>query len=96
MPGDTVSGVDSVLVDRQINVVRRLNEITHGTGVICVAARESRLVRTWGKSPRQESIVPENRGEVAGVMSIDGIEVEILKAERDVELVAPYRAGAFA
>ena len=99
---NAVCRVQRVLVHCQINVVCRLNEIVHEAGISRIAPGHSSLVwaglqeawESWTE-PREGLMLQDSRN-FAGILPIDGIEIEVLKAERHVKFVAPYRVCALA
>ena len=93
---NAVCCVESVLMHPQVNIVRRLNVIAHVTWIADVASRHSILILARVRYRRRDRHVLQDSGKIAGILPIDRVEIEILKTERHVKLVASDRACALA
>src|SRR5436305_13519785 len=101
MPGNAVGYVHRILVDPQINVVRRLYVVANetriavvlGAGQVGLAVRPGtrRDLRRYGS----EGLVLKNCWNLVGILAVDGAEVEVLIAEAQEQFLAADGSSAF-
>ena len=86
-------------MDPEVDIVRRLYEVTYEAGVACIRrSRQCSLVwacRYQGR-PRSKGLVLEHGWDATHILAIDRAEIEVLVAEAEKDFAPPDRASAIA
>src|SRR6516225_7128239 len=82
---------------RKVDVIDGADEVAHKTGLAGKLSGERRLVGAGLVEPAYgDGLMRKNGRQFVQVVSVDGIEIEILKTKGNIELAAADGGGALA